>query len=174
MLKLILFACGTVVIITYSRKSLANPHSHGFFRFFAFEAILGLLLLNLDDWFTNPFSILHILSWLLLLASLILVTHGILLLHHIGRPNGNFENTTQLVKVGAFRYIRHPLYGSLLFLGWGAALKEPTLFTGFLVFLTTGALLATARVEEAENLSKFGVEYADYQKETKMFIPFLF
>ncbi len=35
-------------------------------------------------------------------------------------------------------------------------------------------LTATARVEEAENLDKFGDQYAAYMKTTKIFIPFLF
>ena len=40
--------------------------------------------------------------------------------------------------------------------------------------LTTPVFLtATARVEEVENLQKFGPDYAHYMKSTRMFIPFL-
>lgn len=35
-------------------------------------------------------------------------------------------------------------------------------------------LVATAKVEETENLNRFGVDYADYMKKTRLFIPFLF
>jgi protein-S-isoprenylcysteine O-methyltransferase Ste14 len=35
-------------------------------------------------------------------------------------------------------------------------------------------LLATAKVEESENVRYFGTAYAEYMKRTKMFIPFLF
>ncbi|MGB9072376.1 MAG: isoprenylcysteine carboxylmethyltransferase family protein [Terriglobales bacterium] len=83
------------------------------------------------------------------------------------------EATTTLVTVGAYRYIRHPLYASLLCLGWGAFFKHVTLF-GFLLVVTLSAFLtATAKVEEAENLRKFGDSYAAYMKKTKMFVPFL-
>ena len=34
-------------------------------------------------------------------------------------------------------------------------------------------LLGTARAEEADNLQKFGAEYAAYMKTTKMFIPYV-
>jgi protein-S-isoprenylcysteine O-methyltransferase Ste14 len=34
-------------------------------------------------------------------------------------------------------------------------------------------LVATARVEEAENLRFFGEEYQEYMKRTKMFVPYL-
>jgi protein-S-isoprenylcysteine O-methyltransferase Ste14 len=53
-------------------------------------------------------------------------------------------------------------------------LKHPSLFSTSLVLLSTAFLIATARVEEGENLDKFGAEYAAYKKTTKMFIPFLF
>lgn len=35
-------------------------------------------------------------------------------------------------------------------------------------------MIATARVEEAENLQKFGEDYAAYMKTTKRFIPFFY
>ncbi len=34
-------------------------------------------------------------------------------------------------------------------------------------------LTATACVEERENMAFFGSAYADYQKQTRMFIPFI-
>ncbi len=174
MLQLIVFAVVSVGIVFFSWTSLRDPQAHGFFRFFAFEAILALLLLNGEHWFREPFSALQIVSWLLLLASLFLVVHGFYLLRAIGRPEGKIEDTTTLVTVGAYRYIRHPLYASLLLLGWGAFFKHPSLLGGFLALAATAFLVATASVEEAENRRKFGADYAAYMKTTKMFIPFLF
>ncbi|MFQ6101967.1 MAG: methyltransferase family protein [Anaerolineae bacterium] len=174
MFKLIIFAVMSVGIIFVSWTSLRDPRSHGFFRFFAFESILALTLLNLERWFSDPFSVLQIISWLLLLSSLILVVHGFHLLRMIGRPNDGIENTTALVVRGAYKYIRHPLYSSLLLFGWGVFFKDPSLLSGILVVASSTFLVATARVEEVENLRKFGADYAAYMKTTKMFIPFLF
>jgi len=157
-----------------SRTSLRNPHSHGFFRFFVFESILALLLLNLEHWFSEPFSILQIISWLLLLSLLILAVHGFYLLHAVGRATSGIENTTTLVIIGAYKYIRHPLYTSLLLFGWGVFFKDVSLLNGVLGLATSAFLIAAARVEEVENLHKFGADYAAYMKTTKMFIPFLF
>jgi protein-S-isoprenylcysteine O-methyltransferase Ste14 len=53
-------------------------------------------------------------------------------------------------------------------------LKHVSLPSGVLVSAATIFLLATAKVEEKENLEKFGVEYESYIKITRMFIPFLF
>jgi len=174
MVKWIIFIAASIGILIISFPSLKSPKLHGFYRFFAFESIIGLILLNAEIWFSNPFSPLQIISWILLLCSIILVTIGFYLLRVIGKPQGNFENTTNLVKIGAYKYIRHPLYSSLLFLCWGAFLKDVTIFTASLALITTLAIVATAIVEEKENLNKFGDEYIKYRKETKMFVPFLF
>jgi protein-S-isoprenylcysteine O-methyltransferase Ste14 len=91
----------------------------------------------------------------------------------IGRPKGGFEETTTLVLRGAYKYIRHPLYASLLLLGWGTFFKGPSLLGGSLALVISSFLIATARAEEAENLGKFGSDYAHYMQSTKMFIPFL-
>jgi protein-S-isoprenylcysteine O-methyltransferase Ste14 len=92
----------------------------------------------------------------------------------IGRPRGGIESTTTLVMQGVYKYIRHPLYSSLLLFGWGVFFKAPSLLGGVLVVATSVFLIFTAGVEEVENLCKFGDDYATYMKTTKMFIPFLF
>jgi protein-S-isoprenylcysteine O-methyltransferase Ste14 len=174
MFKLILFVLASVGIVWFSWTSLHDRRSHGFFRFFAFESILALILLNVEHWFRDPFSAFQIVSWLLLFGSLFLAVHGFYLLRLIGRPEGSFENTTTLVRLGAYRHIRHPLYSSLLGLGWGVFFKDPSLLGGVLVLATSAFLIATAKAEEVENLHRFGADYAVYMKTTRMFIPFLF
>ncbi len=39
--------------------------------------------------------------------------------------------------------------------------------------MTSAFLIATAKVEEKENVLKFGDQYVAYMKKTKMFVPFL-
>ena len=172
--KGIIFGLAALVLILVSWPALRRPRSHGFPRFFAFMAILGLFVLNLDRWFTDPFTPLQMISWALLTASLILAVHGFYLLRVVGQPKDNIENTTILVREGAYRYIRHPLYGSLLWLAWGICLKDLYPLSIGLALVATAALLATARIEEAENLQRFGDDYVAYMKTTRMFIPYLF
>ncbi len=180
--KLVAFVVATAGIIYISRTSLRSRRSHGFYRFFAWESILVLVLLNLDYWFHEPFSAYQILSWLLLIVSLFLVIQGFQLLRTVGKPDrkrndpslAGIEKTTELVTVGAYRYVRHPLYSSLLFLAWGVFFKQPSLVGVCLAVITTLFLTITAKTEEAENISFFGAAYQDYMKRTKMFVPFLF
>ena len=180
--KLAGFVLGTACLACVSRASLVVPGSHGFYRFFAWVAIWGLALLNVDVWFRDPFSWHQLISWLLLVVSAILVIAGVRLLRGRGEPDAGrddvpmvaFEKTTTLVTSGAYRYIRHPLYSSLFFLAWGIFFKEPSWPGGLLAVAATLFLVATARVEEAENIRYFGEEYQAYMQRTKMFVPFLF
>jgi protein-S-isoprenylcysteine O-methyltransferase Ste14 len=84
------------------------------------------------------------------------------------------EKTTRLVTSGPYRYIRHPFYSSLLFLAIGAFFKQPSWLGGILSVLALFMLIATAKIEERENIAYFGEEYRTYMKQTKMFVPFIF
>jgi protein-S-isoprenylcysteine O-methyltransferase Ste14 len=177
-----IFILATLVNLWFSRSSLQKTRSHGFYRFFVFESIMILILLNIDYWFMNPFSWNQILSWIFLLTSIFLAIHGFLLLGKSGQKDKertdtalkDFEKTAKLVKTGAYRYIRHPLYSSLLFLSLGTFLKNITLTGGVFVLMTCLFLFFTVQHEESENLAYFGEEYKKYMKKTRMFIPYLF
>ncbi|HID71009.1 MAG TPA: isoprenylcysteine carboxylmethyltransferase family protein [Desulfobacterales bacterium] len=179
MIRIVLFFIGSLFLLYFSRRSLVNPGTHGFYRFFAFEGILSLVLINHPHWFSRPFTLLHLLSWLLLFTSIYFVVQSLLMLKkqggHADREempeNHSFENTVNVVEEGLYKYIRHPMYSSLLFLGWGAFLKQISPLTAILVFLVTGFLIAAARVEEKENVQFFGNDYIEYMKRTKMFVP---
>ena len=174
MAQLVIFIVVSAGIVYLSWPSLRDPRSYGFARFFTFESILALVLLNAGHWFRAPLSPRQIVSWVLLLSSLLLAIHGFYLLRQIGKPKQGFESTTNLVMLGAYRYIRHPLYSSLLLFAAGAFLKSPSLLAGILLVVAIASSIATAKVEEAENLDKFGAEYAEYMQRTRMFVPFLF
>ena len=66
------FIVASLGIAWLSRASLRNFRSHGFYRFFALEAILLLVWLNGEFWFYVPFSVHQIISWVLLGISLFL------------------------------------------------------------------------------------------------------
>jgi len=173
---------GTVLIVWVSRRSLIQPSSHGFPRFFAFEAILVLVVINAPLWLVHPLAMNQIVSWLLLAASLVTLVAGIVLLRRHGdsKPSGGnaalygWENTTRLITDGIYRYIRHPMYASLLFLAWGAAFKSLGIVTVSLALTASVAIFLTSTAEERENLASFGDAYRTYIQQTKRFVPFLF
>ena len=168
------FSCGTIFIVLFSWfLSIKYKRYHGIARFFAFESVFILVLLNYKVWFKTPFSILQIISWILLIFSAYIAVAGYLILKRKGKPDSNFENTSVLVKTGLYGYIRHPLYLSIFLLGTGVMLKQPGILQISFGLVNLIAIYLTARIEEKEMIARFGDEYRDYMKDTRMFIPFL-
>ena len=180
--QLVSFFAISVGLIYVSRTSLVKPGAHGFYRFFAWEAILALAVINLPVWFYQPLIWHQLISWFLLLISMYLVVASLMLLRRMGKPKTErtdptlleLEKTTVLVTTGLYRYIRHPMYSSLLFLSWGVFFKLPSWPGIILSTLATLFLLLTAQIEETENIRFFGQSYQEYRKHTRMFIPGIF
>jgi protein-S-isoprenylcysteine O-methyltransferase Ste14 len=170
----IVLITGTIFIVLFSWfLSVKYKRYHGIARFFAFESVFILVLLNYRFWFLNPFSVRQVISWIFLILSVYVVITGYILLKRKGKSTINFENTSVLVKSGIYGFIRHPLYLSIFLLGTGVMLKDPGPFQLMLGAINLIAIWITAKIEEKEMIEKFGDEYLIYIKETKMFIPFI-
>ncbi len=181
--QIVAFTIVTAILIYISRASLTNPRSHGFYRFFAWELMTALILLNIVVWFVSPSAWNQIISWILLIVCIVPLVLGIRALRSTGKPDKSqrtesellaFERTTKLVTDGIYRYIRHPLYSSLFLLNWGIFFKSPSWIGIILTLGATLFLIATAKADEKECTQTFGVEYQSYMKQTKMFIPYIF
>jgi protein-S-isoprenylcysteine O-methyltransferase Ste14 len=183
MWRIPIFILFTLILGYISWASLLDRRSHGFYRFFAWEAILALIMINLPVWFNNWLAWYQILSWFLLITSILPMAFGIYYLRSRGLPDNKkrseapllgFERTTVLVTSGIYRFIRHPLYSSLFFLNWGAFFKDPSPHGVLLAITATFFLILTSRADETECLLAFGRQYQDYMKTTKRFIPLIF
>jgi len=179
--RLIAFGILSLPVIFISWRTLNNVKSHGFFRFFSWECIIWLLVSDYQFWFKDPFSIAQIFSWLFLFFSVYLVVSGVILIKKIGKPVKTrdekslyqFEKTSELIDQGIFKYIRHPLYSSLIFLTWGIFLKNTTYSLLFITLLSTTFLFLTAIFDEKECIKFFGNIYIEYMNRSKRFIPFI-
>jgi len=177
----ILFGLLSLFILIISWNSLFISRNHGFYRFFSFECIAWLMASNMKAWFINPTHLNQLVSWLLLVVSVVLVLAGFLHMRRKGKPLKSregkalyaFEKTTELVDTGIFRYIRHPMYASLIFLTWGIYLKGPTLLLTVVAALSSIFLFLTALYDEKECIDYFGESYREYMRKSKRFIPFI-
>ena len=174
-IEIIVFILFSICLMYISWNfSLRKKRYHGIPRFFAFEGIFLLVLLNYINWFKDPFSVIQIITWILLIGSAIIAFLGFYLLYKRGRPDGQIENTTNLITTGIYKYIRHPIYSSVIPGVFGILLKDIGFIQILLTIIIFVALVFTVKVEEKEMIKKFGSEYEDYIKKTKMFIPFVY
>ncbi len=182
MIEVVVFVAGSAGILAMSWRALRVSNAHGRLRFLAFECVLALVLVEARRWFVRPLAPRQLVSWLLLASSAWLALHAFDLLHRLGRPDAahgrstdlGFERTSVLVASGAYRWIRHPLYASVLLAAWGAFCKGPSWASAVLAGAATLLLAATARAEERENVEKFGAAYAEYTRRTWRFVPFVY
>ena len=202
MLKIIIFFVFSLIIVKISWTDIFGTNGRKFYRFFAIEFLFLLILVNYSYWLRNPFTIFRMITLVILGGSFLLAGYGIYYLLEYGKPkiSGNIEaitnletsgiykyirhplyssmillgieTTTNLVTYGIYKYIRHPLYSSMILLGAVTLIKNPSLLATSLFSVATVFLYATARTEEKENLLKFGQDYAVYMKRSRMFFPF--
>jgi protein-S-isoprenylcysteine O-methyltransferase Ste14 len=173
-LTLLLFIALSTGAVVASIHAWRTRQAYGFLRFFAFESLVLLIVWNARWWFREPLSIQQIVSWSIIAASAVLAAHGVHLLKSAGKSQKRvMEDTQTVVEVGAYRYIRHPCYASLMLFGWGIFFKGTDLPSGGLALMATIFWIATARYEERFNIDRLGAAYSEYMKRTKMFVPFL-
>jgi protein-S-isoprenylcysteine O-methyltransferase Ste14 len=180
--QLLVFGILSFFSVYFSWRTLFSIKSHGFYRFFSWECTFWLFSVNYPYWFENPFSLKQLISWLLLFVSIYLAIVGLILILKNGRSSKSreddklfhFEKTTKLVDTGIYKYIRHPLYSSLIYLTWGIYLKNTNFLNLILAVLATLLLYITSRNDEKECIQYFGEKYKDYIKRSKMFIPFIY
>ena len=147
------------LLLFYRAKTLtqilfSDTHDHKFYRFFAFEFLFILILVNFGYWLRNPFTVFRIFTWIILLGSFVLAGYAIYHLLEYGKPQisgknetanssnksliykyiqlflyrlrilSGIEKTTILVTTGIYKYIRHPLYSALIIMGTVTLLKN--------------------------------------------------
>ena len=179
---ILIFVILTVLVIYYSRRNIFHVTSHGFYRFLSWECIVVLFTFNYRFWINDPLSVFQVLSWLTLILSGITVIAGVIKMKKAGSAQSSrdgdelytFEKTTELVDSGIFRYIRHPLYASLLYLTWGIFFKRPGVVLLIAAVLSSVFLYITASIDEKECSIFFGDRYREYMKRSKRFVPFVF
>jgi len=82
------------------------------------------------------------------------------------------KENAALITTGAYRYIRHPMYFSVLVMMLGVAVSKPTLLSLFIYVLLVVTLFLKAKKEEMLWVEQSS-EYKNYRQKTKRIIPFV-
>jgi protein-S-isoprenylcysteine O-methyltransferase Ste14 len=180
-MKIILFCVLSLPLAALSWRSLFSLKNHGFYRWVVWECILWLAIQNHRHLIVETFDLQQLISSALMTASLVFVLAALWMMRKMGHVNRQrrdqtlfgFEKTTVLVESGIFRYVRHPMYSSLMFLAWGIYLRRVEAWLLAVTLVATGACIRAAWVEEKENTAYFGESYRHYMRRTKRFIPYI-
>ena len=171
--KLTVFLIIAILVFIKFRPALRSVTTHGFYVFFAFEFLLALLFVNMGFWAVHVVSLYQIISWIFLAVSAFIAISGFYGLRKYGKPDDDWENTTVLIDRGIFRYMRHPLYSSLILLVIGILLKRITFVPLVIGCICIFFLITASLVEERESLKKFGDAYTTYKRTTMRYVPFI-
>lgn len=78
-----------------------------------------------------------------------------------------------LMKSGPYRYLRHPIYASVIYFVWAGVVCHISLATVLLGSVATAGLVVRIIAEERLVVKRYP-EYASYASYTKRIIPFVF
>jgi protein-S-isoprenylcysteine O-methyltransferase Ste14 len=198
-LPLFLLACtvvlywGTVMLLVLAKR-LRHGHSAGLLPSDAYERRLWLLIVPVvvawvvlpilatrshSPWISLPYwastvAVVYAIRWM---AALLAVGAYLLSLYCwlvLGRrwsmaivPGG----TTELVRRGLYRWVRHPIYGLSVALMLASAMVTLTVPMAVVAGLHFVAMSLKARHEEQHLAASFGAEYEQYCREVGRFWP---
>lgn len=112
------------------------------------------------------FSILHILSSVLIFGGFILIAKAWKVLYKSQKAN-------KLAVSGVYHYIRHPQYTGFILIIVGFLLQWPTLITLIMAPILIFRYILLGTGEELAMAKKFDGEYVKYRKVTPEYIPSL-
>jgi protein-S-isoprenylcysteine O-methyltransferase Ste14 len=114
-----------------------------------------------------------VLGAILLVAGVVLGAWGLLMLRTALTPLPYPRDGAQLVETGAYRLVRHPIYGGIIIgaLGYGLLMASPVAILGALVLL--GFFRLKSAREEVWLMAVYPA-YGTYRARTPRLLPFLY
>ncbi len=101
---------------------------------------------------------------------------GLWAIKHNSLDNFNIQpvlkKNAKLVTTGAYRYIRHPMYLSVILMGLGLLVANFS-FLQFVLFVVLTVVLFLKAKREEMLWQECSAEYCEYKKRTKLIVPFI-
>jgi protein-S-isoprenylcysteine O-methyltransferase Ste14 len=109
-----------------------------------------------------------------LLSAAVLSWTGTRFLGHQWRVDAGLNQDHELITNGPYRFVRHPIYTSMLFilLGTGFMLTPLRVLALALVVFVIGTEIRV-RIEDGLLCSRFGNRFQEYQRSVPAYIPFV-
>lgn len=85
-----------------------------------------------------------------------------------------YKENHGLVTDGPYKFVRHPIYTSLILMFIGTILYYGSLFVFIIFIIMTSIFIWRIKREEKIMINLFGKKYLDYMKRTKKLIPLIY
>ena len=122
------------------------------------------------DW-SGPLRLAGVVVGILLITGgVVLAFRGVVDLGGALTPLPRPRDDAELVETGAYAFVRHPIYGGLILLGFGWAIAQASIVAVALAVVLAGFLFVKSAREEAW-LKQLFPAYAAYSARTRRFIP---
>ncbi len=140
----------------------------------ALQAVAYSLLWQSHFWERSPGPWRTALSALFFVLASVLSWTGVRALGRHLRFDAALSPDHQLVRSGAYRCLRHPIYTSMLciLLGTGFLFAPARLLLTAIVVFVAGTEIRV-RIEDALLLARFGGRFRDYQRTVSAYIPLI-
>ncbi len=119
------------------------------------------------------YPVIHYIGVTLILIGALLFTLILIGFGQFMTPNPVPRDTSKLVTTGLYRYVRHPMYFTVLVLITGVALYFQAFYSLLWVPVAFFFLIIKSKAEEKFLTKKFP-EYPVYSSRTKRLIPFIY
>jgi protein-S-isoprenylcysteine O-methyltransferase Ste14 len=153
------------------RESFARTLTHRSLLFLSY-------VLLVDRWLPWPFD----LRWLpdLRIAGVVVCVLGLVIAIAARRAlAGNWSSAVtlkqdhELIRTGAYRFVRHPIYTGILTMCFGSAIEDGQLRGALAFAVMLAAFLIKSRREERLLVQHFPDDYPAYKRDVKALIPFV-
>ena len=121
-----------------------------------------------DQWDAPPWV--GWVGWLLAAAGAIVTVAAFPQLGGALTPLPEPREDAELITVGLYGWVRHPIYSGVLAMSWGWTLAHPTVSTVAATVALTVLLATKARYEEGLLRQRFAA-YSEYAARTPRFVP---
>ena len=159
------------VLTGWSRKSPARRDARA--RWGIGLQTVGYATLWLGPFWSRPLPHWRVAAEVLFLAlgCLLSWTSAGTLGRHL-RLDAALDTDHRLIRAGAYRFVRHPIYASMLcmLLANGAMVATPLRFALGLAFFLAGTEIRV-HVEDALLAERFGEEFQQYRRSTPAYVP---
>jgi protein-S-isoprenylcysteine O-methyltransferase Ste14 len=157
------------------RDDLTGEHKFGDAGQALLAVIFGIVWLG-DVFFLKRTTVLE--SFLpttrAVIGIILLIFSGWLAMSTIAIVFGEERKIPQVIRKGAYRYCRHPMYLSEIILYLALLLIKPSVAAAIVLVVVIGFMYYLCRHEEKLLLNRFGDDYREYMQAVPMWLPRLF